>query len=153
MKGMKNVETQRSLLLWHYAVNTVHRKVAVASFLGAAQTAHVPVYYAQDDPAAALVTAVADSLGIPLHPLILEELSESTVFPPASAWIGIHREKESPQCTLFRRLPRPPQFILCLGEFPQDKPPAATLPPHHEPFKTGNPLILSPATDQPSSSG
>ncbi len=123
------------LVMWHCAVDDVHRQVAVASFLRAAQAAQSAVYYHDTDPTAPLVLAVAQGLQMPLHAVTRDPLSGVLTFPHASVWIGSHEGNEPPWCTELRTLVEPPQVILCLDDFSPHTPPDA--PPGHQFFVTG----------------
>ena len=126
------------LVMWHCAVDDVHRQVAVASFLQAAQAAQTSVYYHDTDPTAPLIIAVAQGLQMPLHAVTRDPLIQPLTFPNASVWIGSHGGNEPPRCTALRTLAEPPKVILCLDDFSPHTPPDE--PPGHQFFVTGTPL-------------
>ncbi len=126
------------LVMWHCAANSLHRQVAVASFLRAAQMAERAVYYRDTDPITPLIMAIAQGFQMPLYTVTRNPLSGAPAFPNASVWIGSHEGHEPPWCTALRSLAHPPHVILCLDDFSPHTPPDA--PPGHQFFVTGTPL-------------
>lgn len=135
-------------VMWHCAVNSVHRQVAVASFLRAAQAAQRAVYYRDTDPMAPLFIGVAHGLETSLHVMTHEQLSRTPAFPATAVWIGSHEGSDLPWCTQLRALVKPPQVILCLEYFSPHRTLGAPL--GHQLFVTGTPLRATEGHGVPS---
>ena len=123
-----------STLYWHWAINPVHRQVAVSSFLHAAAIAGFSIGYDVSDPGAKEFAEAAVVMGVFLTPIAnLDEPQEGTTFP--QAWVGTHGEQAVLNCEKLLRQPYPPCLVLCLPRTPGQLP--IELPTAHHFFITG----------------
>ncbi len=123
-----------STLYWHWAINPVHRQVALSSFLHAAAVAGFSIGYDVSDSGAEEFAEVAVAMGVFLTPVVnLDEHQEGAVFP--QAWVGTHGDKAVLNCEKLLRQPRPPCLVLCLPRTPGQLP--IELPLSHQFFVTG----------------
>lgn len=117
-------------VFWHYAVNLLHRQVALASFLRKASDAHYEIYYAARDPAGATIVAVCVTLGI------VATAWEGGLHPTTKrpwVWIQSHAPTTGHPLPCSETL----EAVLCLDRSSPDEEAAPRLPLHHEPFLTG----------------
>lgn len=123
-------DNRHPLILWHGAQTPLHRRVALAAFLGHALEYQWPIYTARDDPAFADLRAAA-----PPGRLIVIG-SPSMGWQPTTPWIWIGTHGMAPTCTQLRRERNPPTVILCLAMSSAPGLPAPQ-PPDHQIYITG----------------
>lgn len=123
---------------WHTAVSPLHQSVALAAFLGSANSAQVMVYYECDRKTALRLKRIAKSLNIKnLQRGTIRNKERVSASLEPWWWIGTH-DATSSHCPATWTADDHPRISLCLSTLDDEADPI--MPTRHIPYISGWPI-------------
>jgi hypothetical protein len=122
---------------WHYAVSSMHQRVAVAAFLRAAEKRGASVYYLLGEDIALLVQDVAHQLGRRLLPVPTDAAGHRLALIARPWWCIVTHNTHAAMsgCPMTWSIAAQPEVSLCLGVWRE--PSLAEIPDGHRAYITG----------------